>query len=86
LSGTGSGHVPASGSKGASALDDGSLAPQVATTQAASTNTVSRQSWHASWWLIAIAIAIAVLGFGAIGALNRRISRTAAPSEPAAST
>jgi hypothetical protein len=78
--------VPASRSEGTSPLGDGSLAPQVATTQAASTNTVSRQNWHASWWLIAIAIAIAVLGFGAIGALNRRISGAPAPSEPAAST
>jgi hypothetical protein len=77
-SGGSSSQLPASGSKGTAPVGNGVAAPQVATSQAASTNTVSRESWRASWWLIAIAIAIAVLGFGAIGALNRRVGRDAA--------
>lgn len=48
-----------------------SQAPQVASDTAASTSTVSRESWHASWWLIALAIGIAVLGFGALLGMNR---------------
>lgn len=51
------------------------VAPQVASTQAASTSTVSKDGWHASWWEIAVAIAIAVLGFGALAAINYRIKR-----------
>jgi hypothetical protein len=80
-----SGQLPASGSKGTGRVDNRGAAPQVATNQAASTNTVSRESWHASWWLIAIALALAVLGFGAIGALNRRINRDTAAPTPAGS-
>lgn len=79
------GKVPASGGKGSGQAGNAGAAPQVATSQAASTNTVSRQSWHASWWLIAIAVAIAVLGFAALGALNRRIHREAASPTPASS-
>lgn len=49
-----------------------SQAPQVAPSNAAaSTSTVSRESWHASWWLIALAVGIAVLGFGALFGMNR---------------
>ena len=45
------------------------VAPVVAREPAAaSTNTVSRESWHATWWLLAIAIAIAVVGFGGCSA------------------
>jgi hypothetical protein len=52
----------------------GSLAPQVASSGApgaASTTTVSRENWHATWWLIVLAAGIAVLGFGALLGLNR---------------
>jgi hypothetical protein len=38
---------------------------------AASTKTVAIEHWKASWWLIALAIAIAVVGFFSLGFLNR---------------
>jgi len=38
---------------------------------AASTTTVTHDGWHASWWLLALTVAIAIVGFGALIALNR---------------
>ena len=38
---------------------------------AASITTVTREHWHVEWWLVGLAIAIAVVGFGALFALQR---------------
>jgi hypothetical protein len=62
----------------------GALAPDVAGRRAqadASTTTVTHESWHATWWLITLAVAIAVLGFGALVGLNR-VQRRAKASDP----
>lgn len=45
---------------------------------AASTRTVVNQGWHAQWWLVALAVLIAVAGFGALFVLNGSIRRKAA--------
>jgi hypothetical protein len=37
-----------------------------------STQVVEKQAWHASWWLIAVVIALAVLGFGGIWLTSRK--------------
>jgi hypothetical protein len=71
----------------ASSVSSPGGAPVVAPVAAASTNTVSHESWHATWWLIALAAAIAVLGFGGLVGLNRRERRTppSAPADPVTS-
>jgi hypothetical protein len=38
---------------------------------AATTSIVSKHTWHVSWWLIALALVIAVLGFGGLATLGR---------------
>jgi hypothetical protein len=80
-----SGKLPRSIKRATSSAGRGALAPEVAgrRTQAdASTTTVTHESWHATWWLIALAVAIAVLGFGALIGLNR-VQRRASASDPA---
>jgi hypothetical protein len=71
---------PGKGSQATVPADGGSIAPQVASTQAASTTIISRDKWHASWWLLALAIGIAVLGFGGLMAINRVQRRPAKAS------
>lgn len=44
---------------------------------AAVTRTTTHTSWQASPWLIALAVALALLGFGALAALQRALSRKA---------
>jgi hypothetical protein len=74
--------TPASGSHGSAGTTANGVAPQLASNQAASTSTVSKQTWHASWWLIAVASAIAVLGFGSLGLINRRLRGGPTPPTP----
>jgi hypothetical protein len=76
---TGTAKAPSS-AQAASGTSAGGVAPQLAN-QAASTSTVSKQTWHVTWWVLAVAIALAVLGFGALAVLARRIrAATAAPA------
>jgi hypothetical protein len=48
-----------------------SEAAAVAAPQVAVTSIVSKHTWHVSWWLIALALVIAVAGFGGLAALGR---------------
>lgn len=52
--------------------------PDAAAPDVAATRTVSRDSWHVAWWLVGLAIGIAVLGFGGLALLSRA-SRPAGP-------
>jgi hypothetical protein len=54
-------------------------APAAGTSPVASTTTVTKESWHASWWLISLLIVIAVVGVLALLAINRSL-RKATPS------
>ena len=56
-----------------------SAAPVSVASQAAVTSVVTKHTWHVSWWLIVLAIVIAIAGFGALGAI-RRAERTDAGS------
>lgn len=73
--GAGSGRAARSGSSTAGSTAAPTVAGQTA---AATTSTVSRESWHASWWLIGLAIALALVGFGVLIALSRLQRQTAA--------
>jgi hypothetical protein len=42
--------------------------------QVASTRTTTSDSWSVRWWLVVLAVAIAVLGFTGLALLQRRIS------------
>jgi hypothetical protein len=80
--------LPGSASKVSGSSAAGALAPEVAgngAPSAASTTTVTHESWNASWWLIVLAAAIAVLGFGALIGINRLQRRTNASSPAVAS-
>jgi hypothetical protein len=48
--------------------------------QLASSTTTSTEHWRVQWWVIVIAAALAVFGFGAIAALNNAVRKSRVPS------
>ncbi|MGN6722483.1 MAG: hypothetical protein ACTHJM_07715 [Marmoricola sp.] len=47
---------------------------------AASTTTLVTDHWHVDWWIVALAVAIALLGFVVLGLLNRKARASGADS------
>jgi hypothetical protein len=66
MSGAKSGQAVPTASAQASSEPAAVAAPRLAVT-----SVVSKHTWHVSWWLIVLAVVIALAGFGGLGALRR---------------
>ncbi|HWB67719.1 MAG TPA: hypothetical protein VG708_12930 [Mycobacteriales bacterium] len=70
--GGGSNPRPGSAARATSQGSDNAAPPQVAgQPAAASTTTVTHDKWHVTWWLIAVALAIAVAAAGGLLTISR---------------
>ena len=72
----GSSAQPASNGRAGRAGARMSAVPATAPSAApvASTTTITRDTWHVAWWLVAVALALGVLGVLALLAINRRLA------------
>ena len=77
--------LPRTGSAGAPVLPGTSAAPTAVTTAeapttltssepVASVETTSHSTWSVQWWLVLLAVALALLGFGVLDRLQRKIA------------